>query len=177
MSENTVIIDNEEVSFADLAGIDLSSVEAVRFSVTPAGKFQWRVKEIGLENKEVVENYEEPDSGTIQIAAMVVILKAVNCFALVDDNLDPADYIEIEHHLNFNIREAKKGMGKIVAFFEDIGIDTKAPGRTMQDLMDEAHGLEFVSDIVNSKLRNNPDIVLANLRNTMTVEKHLETTG
>lgn len=174
MSEenNSVLIDGTEVSLADLAGIDISEVKAVRFSVTPAGKFIWRICATGLISKEVVENYDDPNSAKISVPCIEVELKAVNCIALVDDEADPADFVDISHRKLFKIAKWKEGMGRVVAFMEDIGIDPA--GKTITSLLDEAHGVEFVCDVTNTKDRNNPDIVYANLNNIITLEEFEE---
>lgn len=168
MSENTIMINENELSLADFAGLDMSEVEAVRFAVTPAGRFLWRVAESEIVSLEVPVDYDDESAGNTNIPCISVMLTAVNCLALIDDELDPADYIDIKHIVNFRIRDFKKDMGKFVAFLNDIGIESTAP---IQALLDEIHGLEFLSDIVNNKSRNNPDIIFANLRNIAPAEE------
>lgn len=167
----TVLIDGQELTLAELAGVDMTDVQEVRFSVTPAGFFHWRIESMELKSKEILEDYDDPDSAMINIPVVDMELKAVNCLALVDDTLDTGDYVGITHYKTFKIQDLKKGLGRVKAFLVDIGLSGNS---AMIELLDEAHGMEFCSEIAHTKNRNNPDIIFANINNVITIEAYQE---
>jgi len=170
MSENTVMIGETEISLDELAGVDLSDVKEVRSSVTPAGKFHWRVVDAKLEAREAT-NKEDPQGPKINKPTITFELKSQNCFSLVDADLEPEDYIDITHRETFWLNDLKKDLGRVKAFLVDMGIDGN---KALTDLLDESHGQEFVSDITNVKSKDNPDFVYANIKGVTTMEEFAE---
>jgi len=174
MSENmNVTIGDVEVSLADLAGVDMTEVQEVRSSVTPAGKFHFRIDETEMKAQEAT-NKDDPQGAKINKPVIQFVLKAQNCFSLVDDALDPEDYVEAKHTETFWINDLKKDLGRVKAFLVDIGIDGNKP---LTDLLAEAHGMEFVADITHVKNKDNPDRVWVNLKNIMTIDEFAESQG
>jgi len=169
MSEENanVMIGEVEVSLADLAGVDMSDVQEVRSSVIPAGKFHFRIKDSEMKAVEST-NKEDPQGAKINKPVIRFELEAQNCFSLVDDTLDPEDHINDKHYETFWINDLKKDLGRVKAFLVDIGIDGNKP---LNDLLAEAHGMEFVGDITHSKKKDNPDEFWVNLKNITTVEE------
>lgn len=167
MSESqNVMIGEEEISLDQLAGIDLTEVKEVRSSHTPAGKFQWRVTEAKLEAREAT-NKEDPTGPKIYKATVQFELKSQNCFSLVDAELAPEDYIDITHRETFWIGKIAD-IGRVKAFLVDMGIEGN---KALTELLDEAHGQEFVSEVTNRKNADNPDYVYANIKGTMTMDE------
>jgi len=153
MSEDTVKIGEEEISLMDLAGISMDDVEEYRASATPAGKFLWRVVEAKLEARDTT-NKEDPQGPKISKPTVNFELESQNCFALVDEKLDPANYVGIKHNETIWINNADKDLGRIKAFLVDIGVGGQG---SLTDLLAQAQGIEFVSDVTNVKNKYNPD--------------------
>jgi len=170
-SVETVTVDDLELSLDELAGIDLSEIKEVRSSAIPAGKFHWRITDAKLESREYSLDYDDPSSEKINSPVFVFELKAQNCFALINEELDPEDYMDVEKIHTIRIKKLKKDLGKAKAFLVDIGLDGN---KSVTDLVNEAHGIEFVSDITNRANPDNPDFVFANLANVMSMEKFEE---
>lgn len=167
--ENVVVMmDDAEFSLADLAGVDLSTVEAYRFQVVPPGKYHWRMIEAELTTKEVPLDYDDPNSGKVNRPVVHFQLEVQNCLALVDDKLDPANFVGQKHNNDFTIKDMKKDLGKVVAFLEDIGAEGTG---TVLDQINAVHGHEFVSDIQHNVNKNNADFPFVNIRNAQTIEE------
>lgn len=165
MSEDIVKIGEEEISIMDLAGLSMDDVEEYRASATPAGKFLWRVVEAKLEARDAT-NKDDPQGPKISKPTVNFELESQNCFALVEEKLDPANYIGIKHNETIWISNADKDLGRIKAFLVDIGVGGSG---SLTDLLAQAQGIEFVSDVTNVKNKDNPDYVYANLKKPMTV--------
>lgn len=175
MSEDIqVMVGEEEVGLMDIAGLDMTDVEEYRLTVTPAGKYHWRINDAKLDHLEVMKDKSNPDEGKVKKPVVQFELEAQNCYALVDDKLDPANAVGQKHTETFFITDPQKDLGRIKAFLADIGLEGKG---TLQTLLDEAHGMEFVSDVTNRPDKNNPDFIYANLKKPMTVEKFQEQQG
>lgn len=166
MSDENVMIGDEEVSLMDLAGISMDDVQEFRSSATPAGRFLWRVVEAKLEMREAT-NKDDPQGPKINKATVNVELESQNCFALTDEKLDPANYVGIKHNETTWISNADKDIGRVKAFLVDIGITGSG---TLNDLLAQAQGVEFVSEVTNRPNKDNPDYVYANLKSPMTID-------
>lgn len=167
-TEVVVMMDGAEFSLADLAGVDLSTVEAYRIAALPVGKYHWRVIEAELGHAEVPLDYDDPNSEKVNRPEIKFTLEVQNCLALVDDKLDPADFVSRKQFVSFKIKDMKKDLGKVVAFLEDIRSEGTG---TVIDQINAAHGHEFVSDLQHGKNANNPDYPFINLKNHQSIEE------
>lgn len=165
MSDENVLIGDEEVSLMDLAGIEMGEVEEFRASVTPAGTFLWRVVESKLEAREAT-NKDDPDGPKIHKPTISFELESQNCLALTDEKLDPANYVGTKHHETFWINNADKDIGRVKAFLVDIGLTGVG---SLTDLLAQAQGVEFVSFVTNVPNKDNPDFIYANIKKPMTI--------
>lgn len=164
--ENKMVhVGEEEISLMDIAGIEMNDIAEYRLTVTPAGKFLWRVIEAKLEGRDV-QNKEDPQGAKITKPAITFELEAQNCFALTDEKLDPATFVGTKHFESFWINDAVKDLGRVKAFLVDIGLTGTG---SLTDLLASAQGEEFVSDITNVPDKNNPDYIYANLKKPTTV--------
>lgn len=172
MSEaENVMIGDVEISLEQLAGVDMSEIVEVRSLVTPAGKFHFRIMEGELKAVEAT-NKDDPQGPKINKPVVQFELQAQNCFALVNDDLDPESYTDVKQNESFWINDVKKDLGRVKAFLVDIGMDGNKP---LMDLIAEAHGTEFMCDVTNNPKKDNPDIIYVNLKNIMTMEEFAET--
>ena len=162
-----VVVGEDEVSLLDIAGIDLANYDEYRLTVNPAGVYQFRILEAKLEAKEVT-NKDDPSGSKIKKPAISFEFEAQNCFALTDDKLDPAGQIGVKHFENFYINDGAKDLGRVKAFLVDIGMTGTG---ALNDLLAQSQGIEFVCNLVNTKNKDNPDIVYANMKKPRTLEQ------
>lgn len=173
MSEDTmVLVGDEEVGLMDIAGLEMDDVQEYRLQVTPAGKYHWRIVESKLDHLNVRRDKDGDPQDKVEKPVIQFELEAQNCFALVDDKLDPSNFVGQKHTETFFITDPQKDLGRVKAFLVDIGLEGKG---TLQSLLDTAHGMEFVSDVTNRPDKNNPDFIYANLKKPMSVEAFQET--
>ena len=169
---NQVIIGDEIVDLAALAGVDMTELQEVRSMVLPAGQMLFRVLDAKLESREVADRRDEAEEGAkINKPVVDFELEVTDCMGLVNDDLDPAVVVGRKHHNSFWISDVAQDLGRVKAFLADVGVNT-AGG--LEDLLTAAHGIEFVSDVTNTKDKNDPDRIYANLKNTMTVAEWQE---
>lgn len=173
MSEDNtqVMVGDEEFSLEQIAGIVMDDIEEYRLTCAPSGKYHWRILEAKLEAREVM-NKEDPNGAKINKPTINFELESQNCLALTDDKLKPESQIGIKHNQTTWITDAEKDVGRVKAFLVDIGLTGTG---ALTDLLAQAQGVEFISDITNNKDKNNPDFVYANVRNPMTVDVYNET--
>lgn len=166
MTDETLVqVGEEEISIMDIAGLEMGDIEEYRQTTTPAGKFMWRILEAKLEPREVT-NKDDPNGGKITKPAITFELESQNCFALTNEKLDPASFVGTKHFESFWINDAVKDLGRVKAFLVDIGLTGSG---SLTDLLAQAQGVEFVSDISNTPDKNNPDYIYANMKKPMTV--------
>ena len=162
MSTDTILVNDEEISLTDLLGLDMSDIEEFRATSTPAGKWHWRIMDAKTEVREDVKDFDNPDEGKVNRAFVIFELQAQNCYALVDDKLSPDMFVDRKHTLSFKIVDHLKDLGKVQAFLSDIGMKGD---KSLEDLLSEAHGLDFISDTTNRPNKDNPEYVFVNLKN------------
>lgn len=176
MSEDQKVImqvngEDTELSLADLAGLDMTDVVEVRSSLTPAGLYHWKIKDAKIDSVDVKD--KEDTSQTIPKPVVQFELEAQNCMALVDDTLDVGDYINEKFFKTFWI-STMKDLGKVKAFLVDIGVEGN---KTLDVLITEAHGMEFVGKISHAKNKDNPDRPWVNMDEIMTLAAYQEATA
>lgn len=159
-----------QISLADLAGMDMSGIKEVRFTSAPAGKYHWLIKLSELTTQEVDKEKGDSNSGKIKVPCIRFEMEAVNVFALTEPDLNLEDYIGQKINQQFNIRN-EDALGRAIAFLNDIGVGQTAP---LGELINAAHGMEFISDVKKTKNKDNPDIVYSNLDNVMSLAVAVE---
>lgn len=148
MTEETMVkIGDEDVSLADIGGVDMSEVEEFRFENTPKGIYQWKCT-----NAEILKLGDKP--------AIKYNLEATNVISLSDDSKDPEKYIGHKHDEAIFITDLEKDIGRAKAFMVDAGFEGSG---TLQELLDQFIGHEFVSAISHRKDKNDTDKIYANI--------------
>lgn len=150
-----------EMPLADIANIDMSQVEEVRFEHRPAGMYHMKV--IGAEIKALGKETPKP--------AAVIECEVQNCFSTVDGS-DPSLQIGKSHRETFFMSDGD-GIGRLKAFLTDSGFQGQG---TMQAVLDAFHGHEFDAVIKHKKDKNDTDRVYANFA-AGKVKPHLQETA
>ena len=148
----------EGFSLADLADLDVSDIEEVRFSSIPGGVFGFEVTEAGLA--------EDEKDGNRRFKAEVK-LKVVEVKAVLEAGVDKESLIGKEHSERFFVDPSKpqedvqKAIGRIRAFVSDVGMDSKG---TLGAIVDSLKGHVSTGKIVKQKDKQDPRIDYARLR-------------
>lgn len=149
---------NEGFSLADLADIDVSDIEEVRFTNLPAGSFGFEVGAADL------EEYEK--DGVRKFRA-VFPLKVNEVKAVLEPGIDKESLIGKEHTEKLFIdptkeeAEVHKAIGRIRAFVTDMGLDSKGK---LGDIVRNAKGHVFSAKVVQQADKQDPSIKYARLR-------------
>jgi hypothetical protein len=148
----------EGLSLADLAGIDVSDIEEVRFSSIEAGAFGFEVIEADLG--------EDEKDGDRRFFAKFD-MKVVEVKAIITPGVDKESQMGKLHSERFFIKpkdpeeDVKKQIGRIRAFLTDIGVNSAGP---LGDVVRGAKGHIFVGKIVKQKDKDDKSIEYARLR-------------
>lgn len=152
LEANDILIGDQHTSLAELAGIDMDAVQAVRFSVLPLGAFVFKVSKPG-ELKTV--DTDEGKRAVIEITHEVVQVNA-----LTDKQEDPNAIVGRLHTESFFIKTAD-GIGRYKAYLEDSGFQGKGK---LQEILVLLDGHTFEAAIGHTKSKADPDKSYANLR-------------
>lgn len=153
------INENEEMSLAALADVDVSDIAEVRFEQLPAGLYNFEVTEA-----ELLETTR--DDETIYYASFD--LKVVECVSAMEGD-DPESLEGKVHKHRQNIdpnltdADVATAIGRVRAFVSDVGGDSKGKLGT---IVAETKGLMFPAKIVKTKSKSDPDVEYSNLRFT-----------
>ncbi len=149
---------NEGLSLADLADLNVDDIEEVRFVNLPAGVYGWEVKESEL------KEYEK--DGVRKFKAEIE-LEIVEVKAILDSAVDKDSLIGKRHTERMVVdptaeeEDVKKAIGRIRAFVADIGLpNTGALGALVTSMV----GHQFHGKIVKQKDRDDKTIEYARLR-------------
>lgn len=160
MNEHEIVTLNEKdgektVTLADLAGLDISDVEAKRFFRAPKGVYVW---EICMDEQDNLPPGVRAINGK---AAMVMPLKIINVIALKDPDYSGTgtDLIgKIHRETQFITQE--ESLKYIKAFLQDIGLSGN--GR-LNDLLAGAVGLKFQAPIAHQVDKNDTSKVYSRI--------------
>ncbi len=108
-----------QMSLADIAGLDVSDVEELRSSQIPAGLYTFEVSKTGMEETTVGDDDELRYKASIE-------LKVIEVSAIAERGVEDADVMGKTHSETFfiNPAEAQKGIGFLKGFVTDIGGDS-----------------------------------------------------
>lgn len=151
MSEDMLEIDGQQVSLADIAGINMDDVAEVRSTVTAAGAMQFKVKEMKLDTVDTQKGTK---------AVVNVALEITNVITLLDDTLNAEDIIGKTHNETFWITNPVDDIGRVKAFMTDSGFQGSG---TLQELMEGFTDHEFLGVIKHKRDKNDADKIYANL--------------
>lgn len=153
-----MVDETEGLSLADLADIDVSEIEEVRFSNLPAGVFGFEVGEADL------AEYEK--DGERRFKA-VFPLKVVEVKSVLEANVDKESLVGKTHteslFINPNETEDKvqTAIGRIRAFVTDIGCESKGK---LGDIVRNTKGHVFTSKTVKQKDKEDKSIEYTRLK-------------
>ena len=158
MAENT---DGPKFSLAELAEIDVTQVDEIRFEILPKMTAIWKVVDCKLE---AIGKDEKP---AIQVTCQPTAVIAVVDEAYKDQETWPK-LLEKKHNENFFVKEAED-VGRFKAFAIDLGIGI--PGKDagekipLATLMEAVKSIqEFPGRIDHRPSKKDPTMINANLR-------------
>jgi len=142
-----------QMSLADIAGLDVSDVEELRSSQIPAGLFVFEVTKTGLDETTVGDDEELRYKAAIE-------LKVVGVETIVEKGVEESDVMNKTHTETFfiNPAEAQKGIGFLKGFITDIGGDSTGNIGGVEDgpegFLDRIVGHRFTAKIIKKKARD-----------------------
>lgn len=153
MSDQDMMLDvaGQQVSLADIAGINMDDVAEVRGSTFPAGAFKLVVDYAKL----AVMGRDDDKKAGIQFK-----FKCSDVLSLIDTSKDADTIIGKFHVETCFLKDPMEGLGRTKAFMADAGF--KGTG-SLQELLAAFVGHEFKCVITNSPDRNDKDIIYANI--------------
>lgn len=158
MKVNHIMVEESNFSLADLADIDVSGIEEVRFQSLPAGAYEFEVIEADLE--------ESTKDGETRFNAGFK-LKILEVKAVLEAGVDKESLVGKEHGERLFIKptdeeaEVKKQIGRVRAFVTDMGCDSAGK---LGDIVRNCKGHTFIGKIVKQKDRNDKSIEYARLK-------------
>lgn len=148
----------EDVSLDELAGLDMTDVQAVRGApVFPKGQYHFVVRE--HETRIVV--VEDLDMGDkVKVPVITLTVEALDG-ELVDKAADMGDWVGKQHREQFWIRDKLTDTGRIKALMEDSGFTPTV--EQLFPMLDEFIGHEFLAFVKNTVSKKDKDTIYANL--------------
>lgn len=155
MNDVTIKQDGVEadVSLADIAGIDMTSVEAFEggFEPTPKGVFLFDVKDAGLDQLETKNG---------QSAIIYFDTEVAECYTLVDDEKDADSMVGWKHRETIFVGDLAKSVGQAKAVMQNAGFTGSG---TLEQMLDAFCGSQFIAPVKHRKDKNDTDRVYANI--------------
>ena len=146
------------LSLADLADIDVSNIEEVRFSTLPLGVFGFEVQEAELS--------EHEKDGERRFKA-VFPCKVIEVKTVLEANVDKESLNGKLHTEQFFINpqdseeDVQKSIGRIRAFVTDIGMDSRGK---LGDIVRNTKGHVFTAKTAKQKDKNDKSIEYTRLK-------------
>jgi len=149
--ETEVMVDGERISLSTIGDVDMSEVDAVRFTLIPKGKFRFQIDGPG--------ELTTVGEGDEQYARITLKAKIVEVVTLIDKKESADEMIDKVHTEMFNLK-TKDAIGRYAAFLEDSGY---AQGGSLNESLANLDNHVFLAKIRHTKSKNNADIIFANL--------------
>lgn len=149
---------NESFSLADLADLDVSDIEEVRFVSLPAGIYDFEVTNADF--------HEDTKDGETRFK-IEFGLKIIEVKSIMESGKNPDDFVGKEHTERFFVKptdeqeKVLKAIGRVRAFITDMGGESKGK---LGDIVRNQKGHTFTGKIVKQKDRNDPSVEYARLR-------------
>lgn len=143
-------VENQGMSLADIAGLDVSDVEELRSSQIAAGLYTWEVTKGTMSSRMVKEDTELRYVAEIE-------LKVIEADAVTEKGVTPEDMMGKTFTEKFFIdpAEAQKGVGFLKGFVTDIGADSKgAMGGLPEDEQDADYVPGFLDKLVTHRFKS-----------------------
>lgn len=141
-----------DLSLAEIANLDLGSVDAVRFENLYRGVYAFEIEEMGLTRK-----------GDENVAVITAKCKVIDVDTLIDtlpEGKDEDSLVGKFHTEQFWLKD-EDGIGRFRAFAQDAGLGEAAG--TLADVINALEGHRFMGMIKITKSKNDPSIEFANL--------------
>jgi hypothetical protein len=151
--------DGDEFSLADLAGLDVSDIEEIRFETLPAGVYELEVQDAKLNEG---TNKDGDKRFTAEFS-----FKVLECKATVKAGVDRETLVGKTHGEKFYIDPSKskediaKMIGRIRAFITDMGAESAG---TLGDVITNTKGHIFTGKVVEQVDKDDKSISYARLR-------------
>lgn len=144
-----------EFSLADLADLDISEVEEIRFENLPQGAYVFEVESAELD--------EKPNRDNEQRFIAEFKLKVVEVKAVVKKGVDPDSLIGKRHTEKFYIvpEKAQEGIGRIRAALKDMGFNNEGK---LREVLEATVGQQFAGKIAVRKNPQDPSQEFASLK-------------
>ena len=149
----------DEFSLADLADIDVSDIEEVRFENLPPGVYEFEVTSAELSEK---LNRDQEKRFLASFEFKIMAVKSV-----LKSGIDKEGLVGKVHKEQLYINPAdtpedvKKAIGRIRAFVADLGCNSEGK---LGDIVTNTKGTSFTSKIVEQKDKSDSSIIYARLR-------------
>lgn len=149
----------EEFSLADLADLDVSEIDEVRFETLNQGTYEFEITEAGLNEGVDKENAKRFDA--------TVTMRVIEVKAVLEAGVDKDSLVGKSHTEKFFINpgkpadEVQKAIGRIRAFVSDVGMDSTGK---LGDIVSNLKGHRFRAKIVHQKDKDDKSIVYARLK-------------
>lgn len=150
-SDMMLEVGGEQVSLAEIAGVDMDDVAEVRGSTFAAGAFKFIVDDAKL----AVMGKDKDAKAGIQYK-----FKCSDVLSLVDSSKDANAIIGKFHVETCFLTDPMEGLGRAKAFMADTGY--KGSGK-LEEVLDGFKGHEFKCVITNRADKNDKDIIYANI--------------
>lgn len=144
-----------EFNLADLAGLDVSEVEEVRFETLAQGVYEFKINATKLDEG---DNKDGEKRFWAEIELEVVDVKAV-----IDRGIDKESLIgkKLTEKLYIVPAEWQKGVGRIRAWLADTGLENAGE---LGPLLESATGHIFTGKIVHQTDKDDKSVKYARLR-------------
>lgn len=142
----TVMLGDQAVTLADLAGIDMSKIAEVRFENFPAGMFRWRLKSAA---------FKKIGEGETAVAAAEFVHECIGVHALLDKDEIAEKWMGKTQQEAIFLHEPE-ALGRVRARMTDIGHHAQ-PGLSYQQNFDAAVGLQYDAQVVKTPNKKNPE--------------------
>lgn len=137
-------------SLADLADIDVSDIEEVRFVDIPMGIYDWNVRETNM----VEDSKDGERRFKVEFGLEIIEVKSI-----LEPGKNPDDFLKKTHTERFMIypgkseEDVKKAIGRVRAFITDIGLDSAGK---LGAIVEAAKGHAFTGKITKQKPKDDP---------------------
>lgn len=163
--QGTFRIGDQEMTIAEIAGIDISAVREVRAVRVNPGLYRFKIADCEFVKMEIGEE----KIPTIAIATSCEILEVALCYewpskVRIEDPDVIKALIEKKHYERFvNKNDILAMIGAYKAFLVDVGFTTGGEAAELQAIMQACVGYEFWGVIKWSRNQNDPDMPYINL--------------
>lgn len=155
---DTEELEGEGFSLAELADIDVSDIDEVRFEGLPGGTYDFEV-----ENADFAEDAKDGEKRY----KIEFDFKIIECLSSIEPNVDREKLAGRKHTERFFIYPKKpkddteKTIGRVRAMVTDMGLNSAGK---LGDIVRNAKGHTFRAKIVKQKDKNDPSVEYARLR-------------